>query len=537
MGSDASLWSWGTVDEDKVVKVSDLFAGQQAYITGADVDVTGLIYDSRRVRPGALFAALVGARFDGHDHVAKAIDGGAVAVLCEKDVEVGDATLVLTPNTRLALARAAQAFFGDPAARMSMVGITGTNGKTTIVHLIEAILRAAGKKVGVIGTLGTRFAGHEQVVGLTTPESVDLVAMLAEMVNCGVQAVAMEVSSHALAQERAAGVDFNVAVFTNLTHDHLDYHGDADSYFAAKARLFRERLTTGGSAVLNLDDTRVASLVGSLPAARVIGFSLEEPATEIAAVWPRTLHLDRSGFRARLQTPIGELEISSPLLGRFNVQNVLAAVAVAVALEVESAAVAKGLAEVGQVPGRLEPVLAAGGPLVLVDYAHTPDALIKVLDAVREITDGRLICVFGCGGDRDPGKRPSMGRVVAERADWAVLTTDNPRSEDPRAIIADIEPGLAGSPHHVEVDRAVAIAVAVSQARANDVVVIAGKGHETYQIVGSQSRPFDDRAHARTALAAAGFNPGGRLRVGGADERQMVCGASGVWWQKRWQRR
>jgi len=500
------------------VKVSELFAGETAEIIGPDVDVIALAYDSRQVAAGTLFAALCGVHADGHDHVAAAVAAGATAVLCERPVaDPGAATVIEVSNSRLALARAARRLHADPAGRMRTIGITGTNGKTTTVHLVEAILAAAGEQPGIIGTLGTRFAGREHDVGLTTPESIDLVALLADMAAAGTTTVAMEVSSHALAQERAAGVDFDVAVFTNLTQDHLDYHGSLDDYFAAKSRLFLERLKPGARTVLNVDDPWVSSLASKLSQGRIVGFSLTGCTAPWCRVSPRRVRLDRDGIHMGVRLPDDRLELHSPLLGRFNVANILAAVAVAEALDIDREAIVRGVANLRAVPGRLERVGGEGAPLVLVDYAHTPDALAKVLPAVREVTAGRVICVFGCGGDRDQDKRPKMGEVVGRLADWSVLTTDNPRHEDPMTILNEVEPGLvragversaecrAGS-FHVEVDRARAIELAVAAATPEDAVLIAGKGHEPYQVVGADKRPFDDRAHARTALLAAGFH-------------------------------
>ena len=497
------------------MKVRELFQGLEAIISGDDVDVAMLVCDSRKVARGCLFAALVGTRTDGHEHVAAAIEGGAVAVLCEREVDVGSATRIQVPNARRAFAVAAGHFFGDPAAALRMVGVTGTSGKTTSVYLVESILSAHGDRPAVIGTLGTRFAGVEQQTGLTTPESVDLVAMLAEMRRAGATAVAMEVSSHALAQERVAGVSFDVGVFTNLTHDHLDYHGDLESYFAAKCRLFDERLKPAGFAVLNLDDKRVRSLSQRLPRERTIGFSLS-PMSALATLRVRELRLDATGIALQLGFQGSELAVRSPLIGRFNAANVVGAVAVALALGVPTSAIVAGVAAMKRVPGRLERIVSPDGPLVLVDYAHKPDALEKALVAVRELGRGRVICVFGCGGDRDREKRPVMGEVSAKLADWTILTTDNPRTEDPGLILAAIETGCrrgGASPsarpqkggYYVEADRAVAIRLAIRAARPGDVVLIAGKGHETYQLVGDRKLQFDDREHSREALNVAGF--------------------------------
>jgi len=489
-----------------MTKLYELFAGLPVRIDGPDVDVTALACDSRRVVAGACFAALPGARADGHAFVTQALERGAASVLCERLVEHGRATEVLAANTRLVLAQAARRFFGDPSRALCMIGITGTKGKTTTSYLVEAVLAAAGRTPGVVGTLGYRYLAQHASTGLTTPESVDLVALLAKMVAADVQAVAMEVSSHALAQQRVSGVDFDVAVFTNLALDHLDYHGTMDAYFEAKRLLFTARRKAGGKVVTNIDDAYGARLFGG----GAIGYSAAGAAA--ADVATATLHLGTSDTELSVRTPRGLLELRSPLVGRFNVDNILAAVAVGEALGLPHAAVARGVAALRAVPGRLERVSERGEPVVIVDYAHTPDSLEKVLAAVRAFTRGRLLCVFGCGGDRDTSKRARMGEIVARAVDWAVLTNDNPRSEPPEAIAAAVEQGLrAGGAapsarpnkggYRVELDRALAIRLAVGAAELDDAVVVAGKGHETYQIIGSETRHFDDREEARAALA------------------------------------
>lgn len=500
------------------MKVSQIFDGQDVRIDGADVDVSALSYDSRTVDRGGLFAALGGARADGHDHIPLAISSGAVAVLCAREIETGAATRVIADNTRLALARAARRFYNDPAARLRMVGVTGTNGKTTTAHLLESIFAAAGERPGIIGTLGTRHAGGEEETGLTTPESVDFVALLGRMADAGTTAVAMEVSSHALAQERVSGASFDVGVFLNLSQDHLDYHGTLEDYFAAKARLLRERLKPGGAAAVNLDDRRIFELGSALRVDRpVFGFSQVGRDKDFCRVFPENTRLGPTGIVATIQTDAGQLEIESPLVGGFNLQNILAAIAAARALGIEPRDIERGIAALGGVPGRLERVANSDGPLVLVDYAHTPDALEKALGAVREITSGRLFCVFGCGGDRDEQKRPQMGAAVARGADWSVVTSDNPRTEKPAAIIDAILPGFErhGAARSDEptvggftvvVERDEAILRAIGLAGAGDTVLIAGKGHETYQIVGTTKHPFDDREQARAALTAAGYS-------------------------------
>jgi UDP-N-acetylmuramoyl-L-alanyl-D-glutamate--2,6-diaminopimelate ligase len=503
------------------MKLSELFAALPVTLSGADVDVTGLVYDSRKVLPGTLFAAWTGQKADGHRFIAEAIRRGASAILCERPVDTGSVPRVVVKDVRAVLARTAQVFYSDPAACLTMVGVTGTSGKTTTVHLIESILRAAGRTPGIIGTLGTRYARTQTETGLTTPDAVDLVALLARMREAGVDSVAMEVSSHALAMHRVAGVSFDVGVFTNLTQDHLDFHTTLDEYFAAKKRLFTERLKPQGIAVLNFDDARVQSLAQGA-AEKVLSFSLNEASAQISV---RTLELSRQGIKMRAITPVGEMSLSSPLIGRFNAENILAAVGVGVALRCNLSQIACGVAELKAVPGRLELVSSEGEPQVFVDYAHKPDALEKALLTMREVTAGRLICVVGCGGDRDRTKREKMGEVAATAADWTVVTNDNPRSEEPAAIAAAIERGLTSQglrqsrevkrgAYTVELDREKAICLAILSATPRDTVLIAGKGHETYQIVGDKTLPFDDRVVARAVLAANRAREGRRARNG-----------------------
>ena len=485
--------------------MNELFRDQPVTITGPDVAVTGLAYDSRQVQPGFLFAALRGVTSDGHAHIGDAIARGAGCVLSEEPIEAESVTSIVSEDSRQALARAARVFFGDPAEQLTMVGVTGTNGKTTTALIVEGVLRAAGKRAGVIGTLGARFEGELTDTGLTTPQSVELVKLLGSMQESGATAAVMEVSSHALVQHRTSGVSFDVGVFTNLTQDHLDYHGSLDEYFEAKALLLRERLKEGGQAVINLDDPMVATLADE----RVIGFSRKgHSQARIRVVEERlTLH----SIELTVEVDGETFEITSPLVGAFNVENILAAVGVALALGIAVDVVAEGLAEISAVPGRLERVSQADEPLVVVDYAHTPDALEKALSVLRELTDNRLLCVFGCGGDRDARKRAPMGRAVGQIADVAVLTNDNPRTEDPQAIADAVIPGLeeAGMTeqddsslrgYRVELDRMRAIELAVRAAGPGDAVLIAGKGHEDYQIVGDEVRHFDDREAARRVL-------------------------------------
>lgn len=462
-----------------VSSVSRRTGRPEAEVLGpADVDVTACTHDSRQVGPGTLFCCVPGAHHDGHDFAAGAVADGAVALLDERPVDAG------APEVRVASVRAEMGWFaaavhGFPSDRLEVVGVTGTNGKTTTVALLAAILAEAGRSCGVIGTLtGAR----------TTPEAPDLQAQLAAMVAEGRDAVAMEVSSHALDLHRFDGARARVAVFTNLSQDHLDHHGTMDAYFEAKARLFTpERCER---AVVNLDDPAGRRLA-ERAAVPTVGFSM-------ADAEGLELDADASRFTWRGQP------IELALAGRFNVANALAAATAAEALGIDATTVARGLAAAGQVPGRFERVDAGQPFLAAVDYAHTPDGLVQLLATARELTAGRVIVVFGAGGDRDADKRPLMGAAVAAGADLAVLTTDNPRDEDPAAIIAAVHAGMTGAAEvQIVPDRAAAIAAAVAAAEPGDVVLVAGKGHETTQVVAGVATPFDDRAVLRRALQGA----------------------------------
>lgn len=506
------------------MKLSELFSGVVHERQGADRNITGLTYNSQKVQPGMLFAAWVGAARDGHTYIDDALARGAAAILCERAPEsVSDIPVLVVRDARRALAVAAQRFYGAPTDHLTMAAVTGTNGKTTTVYLLESILTAAGRKAGTLGTLGTSYAGKRIEGSLTTPESVDLAEMFVEMRSAGVDSVAMEVSSHALEQGRVAGIAYDVAIWTNLTQDHLDFHGTMEAYYLAKKRLFVEHRKTHGAAVINIDDRYGARLARELEAeiakAGQEDFLVTYSASgkSFADVSACEVSLSSAGIALEVQTPAGLLHLHSPLLGDFNVDNILGACAAALALKLPRQTIVDGIAALPNVPGRLERVrgTADKAPLVLVDFAHTPDALEKVLRTVRSICHGRVFCVFGCGGDRDPKKRVPMGKAVATGATWSVLTSDNPRTEDPATIAALAEEGLqAGGAHrsdkpvlhgyHVELDRAAAIAYALQAARADDVVVIAGKGHEPYQIIGTEKRAFDDRQVAREVLLKMG---------------------------------
>ncbi|HSE91779.1 MAG TPA: UDP-N-acetylmuramoyl-L-alanyl-D-glutamate--2,6-diaminopimelate ligase [Methylomirabilota bacterium] len=468
--------------------------------------VTGIADDSRKVAPGDCFVAVPGLKHDARRFVPEAVARGAALVVTEGDALPGvPVAQVLVGSAREALGRLAGAYHGHPSRRLTVVGITGTNGKTTTSYLVEALLHARGLKTGVIGTIQYRLGERTLPAGQTTPDALALQAMLAAMSEDGVGGVAMEVSSHALAQGRIEGLAIDVAVFTNLTQDHLDFHGTLEAYRRAKRRLFEllERSPKPGrTAVVNADDPSGREMTGGL-SVPVLTFGLRPGASIRAREWSSTLE----GVRLRADTPHGEIALASPLIGEHNVMNLLGAIGVGLALGLAPDAAARALAAVGTVPGRFEQVREGQSFLVVVDYAHTPDALDRVLATARKLTAGRLAVVFGCGGDRDRGKRPIMGEIAARVADRVWVTSDNPRSERPEAIVEEIAAGArraGGGPGKVVTwtDRRGAIEDALGWARAGDTVVIAGKGHETYQIVGGETFPFDDRAVARQALRA-----------------------------------
>jgi UDP-N-acetylmuramoyl-L-alanyl-D-glutamate--2,6-diaminopimelate ligase len=464
----------------------------------AGVDITSLAYDSRAVAPGTLFFCVSGFQRDGHEFAPAAIAAGAAALVVERPLGLG-VPEVLVPAARAAMAPVAARFHGDPSATLAVVGITGTNGKTTSAYLVRALLEAEGRRTGLLGTVTTVIGGQEREAGRTTPEAIDLQADFAAMLEAGDQACAMEVSSHALDLHRADAVHWAAAIFTNLTQDHLDFHDTMEAYYAAKRRLWQ---AGAAIAVANVDDAYGARLAAEFP--DTVTIAIDAAATYRA----RNLESGFAGSSFTVDTPDGELELRSPLPGRFNVLNVLGAVAVARGLGVSEETIVRAVAEAGRVPGRFEPVDEGQPFAVLVDYAHTPDSLDNVLRAARELTDGRVICAFGCGGDRDRGKRPLMGEIAARLADAVVVTSDNPRSEDPEAIIGEILEGI-GDRAAVEavVDRRAAIGRAIELAEPGDVVVIAGKGHEQGQeFEDGRKLPFDDVDVARETLrgAAAG---------------------------------
>jgi len=467
--------------------------------------LSGRVTDNTRdVREGDVFVAIRGARFDGHDHVP----GEAAVAFVERAVQAPPGvTLVHVSSTPAALGHLCAFAYGDPAASMVMVGVTGTNGKTSVSYLVAHIARTFGWSAGLIGTTGHMLDGVSVGDGYTTPTAPQLQALLATFRDRGAALVAMEVSSIGLAAHRVDGTTFSAAGFTNLTRDHLDYHGTMDAYGAAKMRLFTELLRPGATAVLNAGDAFGLRIAEDMYSGTDVLLAADSARHELYGTRGWTASVDHESVRGstlRVRDPDGvERGASTPLFGSYNTENILCAWALCAAVGIDAAAIVAGLASFPGVPGRLERVLPPADPGydVFVDYAHTDDALRRVLEVIRPLTRGRLLVVFGCGGDRDPGKRPAMG-AAARLADSAWVTSDNPRSEDPLAIIAAIVPGLGDHPHTVVLDRREAILRAVADCRPGDVLVIAGKGHETTQTIGASALPFDDRAVAREALSA-----------------------------------
>lgn len=492
-------------------KLSELLelAGVQGDVSGGDPIVEGVVEDSRRVEPGQVFVATRGVNSDSHLFISDAVEAGAVAVVTEQPVSsYSGVAIVQVADSREALGKLAHGFYGNPSAGMLVLGVTGTNGKTTTTYLLEAILTAAGYNTGVLGTIEYRYAGRSIPASNTTPSSVQLARMFHEMKEAGVNAVAMEVSSHAADQRRISGISFDGCILTNITQDHLDYHGTMEKYAQAKKLIFSEYLLRepytrepGPVAVFNRDDELSMKIKDEITG-HVLTVGVENPSDYRA----KDIRFSPRETTFRMEMADAVVELSTHLVGLYNVYNVLGAVALAHGVGVSLESIHNGLAALEVVPGRLEPVREGQPFLVLVDYAHTPDALERVLTNARQMAgDKRLITVFGCGGDRDPGKRPLMGRAAAELADYAILTNDNPRTEDPAKIVEDVVRGIpaeAADEKRVTVilDRRAAIHHALGLAQEGDVVVIAGKGHEDYQILGTEKIHFDDREEARNFL-------------------------------------
>ena len=460
-------------------------------VRGAPAEIRDLVYDAGQATPGSLFFCVPGLRADGHDFAPVAVERGAVALVVERMLAL-DVPQLVVGDARAAMALAAVAFFEDPTHELLVAGITGTNGKTTTAYLLHGILEAAGLRPGLLTTIETRLAGETRPAVRTTAEAIDLQRTFRELVEAGHRSCAMEATSHGSELKRLDGTRFACLVFTNLTQDHLDFHGTLERYYAAKRRLFTEGERP--PAAVNVGDEHGRRLADEL---RVLGHErlLTFGFADDADVHPERLELGRFGCRFSA----AGIELRTPLLGRFNAQNVLGAIAAARLLDLPDAAIATGIESVKGVPGRFEPVDEGQPFAVVVDYAHTPDSLENTLRAARDVAEGRVLCVFGCGGDRDRGKRPRMGRIASEFADVAIVTSDNPRSENPDAIIGEILSGAAGE-LDAESDRRRAIGRAVEMARPGDIVVIAGRGHEQGQEIGGRLVPFDDREEARDAL-------------------------------------
>jgi UDP-N-acetylmuramoyl-L-alanyl-D-glutamate--2,6-diaminopimelate ligase len=477
-----------------------------------DTEIRGLYHDSRQVLPGGAFFALRGALTDGHRFIDDALARGASAVFMEEERSLPDGVVgVLLDDARQAMGRVAAAFYGNPTAEIPVAGVTGTNGKTTITYLLESILNVAGRRPAVIGTINYRFGETQIPAPHTTPESTDLFRTIADFRRRGAGALVMEVSSHALDQHRVEEVRFSVGIFTNLTPEHLDYHQDMEGYFATKRRLLTDLLeSAGGRAVINIDDEYGRRIASELPNSLTCGRD------EKARVRPLEMTVSLKGIEGMVDTPVGSFHLKSPLLGTFNLQNLLCAAGAAVAMDIPLEVISEGLAGAPQVPGRMERIENDRDALILVDYAHTGDALVKVLSTLQDLSPRRIVTVFGCGGDRDRGKRPVMGEVAARFSDLTVLTSDNPRTEEPLSILEEIRMGvqrvctrewtreeaLAGEGKGFVIipDRREAISFAVEALHPGELLLVAGKGHEDYQIIGRERRHFDDREELRRAL-------------------------------------
>lgn len=486
--------------------------------------VGGICTDSRKIKPGDLFVALAGEHVDGHRYVSRAQAQGAIGAVVENiqpEIEEEKFLQLKVPSTKKAIAQLASAWYGHPAQGLILCAITGTNGKTTTSFLLEALLANTSHRVGLLGTVVYRYPGHSESATLTTPDALTFHRLLATMRTQQVQTVVLEASSHALALNRLEGLPIRIAGFTNLTQDHLDFHGDMESYFQAKTRLFTELLlpaNQGGRAVIFVDDPYGERLAQTLPPEQVIRVSVrgQGKLSSKTDIWVDSSTLSVNGIQALFHTPIGTLTIQSPLCGIYNLSNLSIALGMGIALGLSADLLSKGLSLPLQVPGRLERVSTSDqGPQVFVDYAHTPDALQRVLQTLREALpapSSRLVVVFGCGGDRDPGKRMLMGHIASDQADVVVLTSDNPRSERPEHILAAIQRGVSlplatkeelktlSKVHWVHADRRIAIRTAIQAAGPKDIVLLAGKGHENYQWIGNEKLSFDDREEARRAL-------------------------------------
>ncbi len=487
----------------------------------ADPEITSIHYRSTEVRPGGIFFAIKGQHADGHQYIRDALNSGAAAVVVDANYPMGnvDAVVVSVEDTRKALAAVSSAFFGDPSENLYLIGITGTNGKTTTAYLVEHLLLEKGMDVGVISTINYRYQGRVHANPLTTPESLELQKILSEMAAAGVTHVVMEVSSHGVALDRIYHCWFDMGIYTNLSQDHLDFHGDMAEYWSCKKKFFTDYLFSGPKqnqaiAVVNTENEKGRELAGALKNFRCIRVGSDAKSD----VRPGLIRFDQYGMQGEIRFKDKEVSFQSGLIGHYNFENILCAAGASLAMKIPLSEIKKGIATFAYVPGRLERIPSDSGRHVFLDYAHTPDALENVLTTLREIIRGRLICVFGCGGDRDRRKRPMMGKIAAQLSDFVVITSDNPRTEDPADIIAEILNGVLSVSMHeymkdtlekgflekgyvVEPDRETAIHMGINVSKPEDTILIAGKGHEDYQILGKRTIRFDDREKAAAALA------------------------------------
>jgi UDP-N-acetylmuramoyl-L-alanyl-D-glutamate--2,6-diaminopimelate ligase len=511
------LFSSVTRSDEDDVKLNQILEGIDVLHIAGDYrgDISCLCYESKQCEPGSLFVAVPGLKYDGHAFISDAVTRGSRCIVHEKEIEpLPGITFVRVRDCRRALGQMGRNFYGDPSSEMTLIGVTGTNGKTTVTFLIESILTRAGCRVGVLGTINYRYAGKVFTAPHTTPESVVVQKILRDMADAGVTHVVMEVSSHAVDLRRIDDCTFTIGIFTNLSQDHLDYHETIDRYFEAKRRFFVDVMNKG-EILINGDDPWGIRLLQEIPRREAVTYGIEHSSTITAR--RHTLRVD--GISADVTAGGDSFHVRSPLMGRFNLYNILASVAAACSLGIPVPVICEGIEGLKRIPGRLEKVSGPGEPVVLVDYAHTEDALKKVLDSLLDIKEGRIITVFGCGGDRDRLKRPLMGSAAASRSDITVVTSDNPRSENPLKIIEEIERGIAALPvrkctvdeishlapgergYTVIPDRRASIDFAVALAEERDIVLIAGKGHEDYQILGDRKIFFDDRVYSKEALA------------------------------------
>lgn len=474
---------------------------QPLNITGdVEKEINNIVFNSKLASPNSLFVALKGTQHDGISYVSEAISKGAVAILAQEYPvpRHNGITYIQASDVRKTAALLAAAFYQHPAKKLNLMGITGTNGKTTTSYLIASILKEAGRKTGIIGTINYQYGNKTISAFLTTPESLDIQRLFKEMVTEGVSHVVMEVSSHALFYKRVAGCQFQLAIFTNLSQDHLDFHKDMEAYFACKKQLFTHYLGSKGKAIINLDDPYGKRILEEIKCP-CITYGLSSKAD----IWTENFQISINKTTAYIHTPIESFSICSPLIGKPNLYNILAAAAAGIAMDLPINIIKTGIEKVSSICGRLER-FSQNGIEVLVDYAHTPDALEQVLKTLRPLCQGRLITVFGCGGNRDKGKRPLMGKIASELSDMVIITDDNPRNEPSRQIIQDIEMGIKKNAlYYIIPKRPQAIAMAINTANRGDVVVIAGKGHEDYQIVGNKKYPLSDREEVKKALKNA----------------------------------